>query len=148
MAREISPERKTMYYLGTGLLVVGGLLFLSVFVSFFSRFGDFRNFESRASSDFTRAFAGMILAGLGAGIRSVAARGLAGSGVILSPEDAREDLEPYSRMAGGMLRDALDEADVRAGGAVPKEVIRVKCRTCGGLNEEDARFCKACGEPL
>jgi rRNA maturation endonuclease Nob1 len=28
------------------------------------------------------------------------------------------------------------------------EVIRIKCRSCGSLNEEDARFCKGCGAPM
>lgn len=32
----------------------------------------------------------------------------AGSGVILDPEKAKEELEPFSRMAGGMVKDALD----------------------------------------
>ena len=42
-------------------------------------------------------------------------RGLAGSGAILDPGRARTDLEPWSRMAGGMAKDALDEAGVSLG---------------------------------
>ena len=45
----------------------------------------------------------MALVVVGQMMRRVAARGLAGSGVLLDPEQAREDLEPYSRMAGGIV---------------------------------------------
>ena len=31
MTKQISGERKTAYYLGVGLMVIGGLLFFSVF---------------------------------------------------------------------------------------------------------------------
>jgi len=79
-------------------------------------------------------------------LRRVGARGLAGAGVVLDPEQAREELEPYSRMAGGMVKDALEEADINRGGAQP--VVKIKCRTCAALNDDDAKFCKACGQPL
>lgn len=38
--------------------------------------------------------------------------GLAGSGMKLDPQEARRDLEPWSRMSGGILKDTLDEAGV------------------------------------
>ena len=84
-------------------------------------------------------------------IRHVGARGLAGSGVVLNPGQARKDLEPYSRMAGGMVKDALDEADVNLGSgrsSKPEQVIMIKCRDCGKLNEEDSKFCQECGERM
>ncbi|MHC5145965.1 MAG: zinc-ribbon domain-containing protein, partial [Planctomycetota bacterium] len=93
---------------------------------------------------------GLIIAG--GGIRSVAARGTAGSGLVLDPEKAREDLEPWARMGGGMVKDALDEADIDlknlGGGAQPEKVIMIKCRECGKLNEEDSKFCQECGKSL
>jgi hypothetical protein len=90
--RNISPERQGLYYLGMILSGIGLLLFLSTFVSFISHFGDFTDF-------------------LGLG-RS----GVAGSGLKLDPQEARRDLEPWSRMSGGMLRDTLDEAGVNLSG--------------------------------
>jgi multidrug resistance efflux pump len=36
--------------------------------------------------------------------------------VVLDPERARDDLEPWARAGGGLVRDALDEADVNLGG--------------------------------
>jgi len=67
---------------------------------------------------------------------------------VLDPEKAREDLEPYSRMAGGMVKDAMDEAAVKLGGGEPEKVVMIKCRACGKLNDEDAKFCKECAQPF
>lgn len=93
------------------------------------------------------AFVGGLLIIIGAVTMKIAARGLAGTGIILDPERAREELEPYSRMAGGMVKDALDEAKVSFGSKSEK-VVMVKCRNCGKLNPEDAKFCNGCGREL
>ena len=113
--REILPERKTAYYLGMGLTGLGVLLILSVFVSGCMNFGDFSDFDGQAKSGMARAITGMICMALGQFIMRVGHSGMAGRGVKLDPSDARRDLEPWSRMSGGMVSDALDEAglDVR-----------------------------------
>ncbi len=147
MSKQISEGRKTAYYLGAVLMVIGGLSFFSVFISAAIHFGDFSNFEERGRSMALRAFGGMGLLIAGGIIRGIGAAGLAGSGVVLDPEKARQELEPYSRMAGGMVKDALDEADVHLGGA-PQRVVMVKCPACGKLNEEDSKFCQECGKPF
>jgi uncharacterized OB-fold protein len=67
--------------------------------------------------------------------------------MILDPEKARKDLEPYSRMTGGMVKDALDEAHINLSGPSEK-VIMIKCGACGKLNAEDAKFCNNCAKPL
>ena len=95
-----------------------------------------------------RAFGGMFLLVVGGMIRGAGARGLAGSGILLEPEQAREELEPYSRMAGGMLKDTLDAADVNVGAGSSEQVIMIKCRKCTKLNEEDSKFCQECGKAL
>ncbi|WP_339749856.1 zinc-ribbon domain-containing protein [uncultured Rubinisphaera sp.] len=147
MPRHISDERKTAYYVGMGLQILGALLFASTFVTFLIHFGDFTDFEARARSDGFRAFGGMSLLIIGSIVRGIGARGLAGSGVLLDPEKARDELEPYSRMAGGMAKDALEEANINLGGE-PTKVIMVKCRSCGRLNQESAKFCQECGAKL
>lgn len=147
MTQKISEERKTAYYVGMGLMVLGGIMFASTFVTFIAHFGDFAHFESRAKSDAIRAFGGMALLIIGGVVRGIGARGLAGSGVILDPEKAREELEPFSRMAGGMVKDALDEADVNFGNK-SERVVMIKCRSCGKLNEEDSKYCQECGTQM
>lgn len=147
MARRISEERKATYYLGAALMVAGGLTFLSVFITGAMHFGDFSDFESRTKSSMFRAILGMVLVVVGGVIRAVGSRGLAGSGVVLDPERARSDVEPYSRMAGGMVKDALDEADLgRARVAIP--AVMVRCTACRKLNAEDSKFCQECGKLL
>ncbi len=148
MTKQISEGRKTAYYFGTGLMVIGGLMFFSVFITGAMNFGDFNNFESHARSSMLRGMGGMALLIVGGIIRGIGSRGLAGSGVLLNPEQARSELEPYSRMAGGMVKDALDETDVRLGTEKPERVVMVKCRDCGRLNEEDSKFCQECGKQI
>jgi hypothetical protein len=147
MTKQISEERQAAYYVGMGLMILGGILFASTFVSFAMHFGDFSNFESDAKSNMFRAFGGMALLFIGGIIRGIGARGLAGSGVVLDPDKARQELEPFSRMAGGMVKDALNEADVNLS-RTPEKVIMIKCPACGKLNEEDSKFCKECGKKM
>lgn len=147
MTKQISEERKTAYYIGTLLMILGGILFASTFVTFAMHFGDFSNFVSDAKSNIFRAFGGMALLVVGGIIRGIGAKGLAGSGVVLDPDKARQELEPFSRMAGGMVKDALDEADINLGGK-PEKVVMIKCPGCGKLNEEDSKFCQECGKKL
>ena len=81
---------------------------------------------------------------------------VAQSGLILDPEQAREDLAPYSRMAGGLANDALQEAGIDLGrrdAAVTPQgevapVIMLRCKKCQKLNEEDSKFCQECGAPI
>lgn len=145
MSKEISDERKAAFYIGTGLIILGGISFASTFLTFALHFGDFSNFESNAKSDIFRAVGGMALLIVGGIVRGLGARGLAGSGVVLDPEKAREELAPYARMAGGMAKDALDEAGIILGGQ-PERVVVLKCPACGKLNEADAKFCQECGK--
>lgn len=147
MARRISGERKTAYYIGMGLTGAGLLMFLSTFVAFAANFGDFTDFKSRATSNMFVALGGMALMFVGGIVRSIGQRGLAGSGVVLDPDKAREELEPYSRMTGGMVKDALDEAGVDLG-ARGEKIVMIKCRSCSMLNEESAKFCKECGTQI
>ncbi len=147
MSRKISEDRKAAYYVGMLLQIFGGLLFASVFVKFTMRFGDFTDFVDRTKSEALRAFTGMALMMIGGFIRGVGAKGLAGSGVLLDPERTRQELEPYSRMAGGMVRDAIDEARLDLG-SEPEQVIVIKCRECAALNPESANFCQECGTKL
>jgi hypothetical protein len=110
--RNISPERQGLYNFGMILTGIGLLLFLSTFVSFLSNFGDFTDFEGRARSGGMRAFGGIICIAIGQFIMRLGRSGVAGSGLKLDPQEARRDLEPWSRMSGGMLKDTLDEAGV------------------------------------
>lgn len=145
--RKLSPDREILYYAGTVLAVIGVLLFLSVFVTGCMNFGNFDHFEERARGEMARAIGGMVLTVIGQGMRSLGVAGLAGSGVVLDPQKARKDLEPWNRAAGGMLADALDEAGLAKKADAPP-VVKVRCRGCSALNDEHAKFCNQCGQPV
>jgi hypothetical protein len=102
-----------------------------------------------------RAISGIVLIGAGQAIARVGRSGMAGSGVLLDPQRSRRDLEPWNRAQGGMVADALDEIPAvknltQSGGAPASAApaVKVRCRQCGTLNEEDAKFCKSCGQAL
>ena len=105
-----------MFYIGMVVGVIGFLLFISTFFSAASSVGDFSNFEPRGRSLGTRAVLGMVMMIAGGIMVRIGRMGLAGSGVKLDPEEARRDVEPWARMTGGVLKDALDEADIKLGG--------------------------------
>ena len=55
-------------------------------------------------------------------------------------------------MTGGVLQDTLSEVDVVnkvVDQLQPEEQqIKVRCRNCKALNDENAKFCDQCGESL
>jgi ribosomal protein L40E len=140
---QISSGRKTLFYAGRIMMGIGLVLFLSVFVTV--AFSD--PLQLVDSNPMGPGIIGFIMIFVGTLISSVGAAGKAGSGMILDPEQAREDLKPFSRQAGGMLNDALQAADLKEHLSA-KEIVKVRCRSCGELNDEDATFCKKCGERM
>lgn len=165
---DVSPQRKALYQVGLVLAAIGVCSFLGGFVFAFCSIGCERR-DSRDSFAMREPFdtakvtlpmfgIGMLLSITGSVLMNVGARGVAGSGMKLDPEQARRDLEPLNRMGGGMAKDMLDEAGIDLSGlggkaapdAVPPQApeIKIRCRGCGGLNDEDAKFCKSCGAPL
>lgn len=152
----LPPERKALYYTGGILMLLGLALFLSNFFLIASVAGRPFGSPNPMSGFAARGVGGMLLMGLGAFVRQVGARGTAGSGLLLDPEQARADLKPWAQTAGGLLKDALGEVrgEGEAGaGAAPESQavqpqIKVRCTRCRTLNDEDARFCKGCGAAM
>jgi hypothetical protein len=101
MTRRISQGRKATYYVGAIIMVIGGLMFFSTFVTFAMHFGDFANFDDNAKSDMFRAFGGIALLILGGIIMNVGRAGLAGSGAVLDPkqETPRQSRPPARGVA-------------------------------------------------
>lgn len=148
MAGKISTERKATYYIGLGMIILGFILFISVFFSGISAMND--PFSGRGVP-FQNAVIGMILMIAGGVVSNIGAKGAAGSGIILDPEKAREDLKPYNEVKGQMINDVLENIDIVdkvTDSIESKEIIKIKCRNCGSLNDEDAKFCKNCGRDI
>lgn len=143
---KLSEKRKTTYYVGMGMMILGFILFMSTFFTFASMFNN--PFSHNLGSFIIRPVIGMLLMISGAIVMNIGAKGAAGSGIILDPEQAREDLRPFNEAKGGMINDVVSNIDVIDQFTNPRtarEVIRIKCRSCGALNEEDAKYCKNCG---
>ena len=146
---EIPPQRKMLYNIGTALMVLGGLLCVVGFITFASEGMSSvhsMTINSGAPSGFMMVVIGMLLLAGGSIVQRIAARGVAGSGLVLDPEKAREDLHPYTHMAGGMVKDAVEA--FRDGQSKPQEVIKVRCPHCKALNDETDKFCGQCGKEL
>jgi hypothetical protein len=141
----ISPWRKAAYYGGGALIALGIVGFGTSFFLFAA--GAEAHAGEWPPRGWTFAMVGMAVAAVGMFLRYVGARGLAGSGVLLDPSRARKDLEPYSRMTGGLIKDALEAADLRPSDP-PAPLVKLRCRACSALSPEDAKFCSACGQPL
>ncbi|MCL2104346.1 MAG: SHOCT domain-containing protein [Kiritimatiellaeota bacterium] len=114
--RNVSEKRKNLYAFGIGLTVLGAVMIVVGFAGFVLSgiFGDGRGrgFRPDIIAFFLTFGGGMGVSVLAHVIREIAARGVAGSGLVLDPEKARKDLEPWSRMGGGMIRDVLDESGI------------------------------------
>lgn len=148
MSKQISRERKSLYNAGLVMMIIGGCLFAGPFIA-----GPITIMTGNIDSGiipfvFLLAFIGFGLIAAGGIMRNIAARGTAGSGLVLDPEKARQDLRPWTGMAGGMVKDVMDDADIKIGGSQPRQVVMIRCQSCQKLNEEDSKFCQECGKPL
>ncbi len=144
---KLSKKRKATYYIGIGLMILGFILFISVFFFGISSMSSM----SMEMPPFQNAVIGMILIIVGGIVMNIGVKGAAGSGLILDPEKAREDLKPFNEAKGEMINDVIsniDAVDQMTKQHGTKEVIKIKCRSCDSLNDEDARFCKGCGKEL
>jgi hypothetical protein len=130
--RQISEGRKTTYYVGMILIIVGLLTFCSNFVYIAMGMSSAHYFFGNGSFEVSdpgdsavafvlRALGGMAMFVLGGVLMGIGRAGLAGSGVVLDPEQAREDVEPWARAAGGVFKDALDESGLQLGAGEKKE---------------------------
>lgn len=165
---DIPMWRKLCYYGGMILIAIGFVLFLSTFFEMFGGSGtSFEQIESGIWGSFNRSITGWILILIGGIVRGVGMKGLAGSGVILNPNKAREDLHPYTHAAGAAVKDIVDgyrsasaEEESQSDDAFDETkttdqkvretqpIVMVRCTSCKSLNPEDAKFCNQCGKAL
>ncbi len=74
------------------------------------------------------------------------------------PDAIREITKPHNKARGGMLSDTLSGMDEQVinsklgnlgRSAKPSEpAIKVRCQSCGHLNDETDKFCGECGKPV
>ena len=154
---DVEPWRKWAYYGGAALQVLGVLAFLSVFLTIAMGFGLMSNSPGAIAGHVQRGFTmfplavvGILVISGGKMLQNVGRKGLAGSGVLLSPQGEARDAEPWNRSKGAQDQQRLEEVPALSGlgadrGAGAQPLIRVRCRECGFLETEDATFCSGCG---
>lgn len=130
----ISENRKAAYSFGLAMTVAGVLFCLGAmaYAMLSVATGRFPN----PVMVFFPFLVGMGLAVAGGVLRSVGARGIAGSGLKLDPEEARKDLKPWSRMAGGMLEDAGIHVDLQKSAPAPEPDFEETLRKLHRLHAE------------
>ena len=133
---KLSKQRKVTYYLGNAFTIIGLILFLSSMIGF-RPMGGF----------FLSPILGFVLVIIGKVVAHIGRLGLSGSGILLDPEKAREDLKPYSTSKGKMINDALEEVDIlqNFSNNTSEPLIKVRCHSCKALNDETATYCSSCG---
>lgn len=147
---EISQGRKALYYGGTALTALGLLICFGSMLTLLLSFGE--DFGFGTPPQFIWFFAGMVMAMVGGLLQNLGAKGLAGSGTVLDPQRAREDLAPYADALGGLVHDTVQgfkqEQDEGKGPKPESTTIMIRCRACQALNPEQAKYCNQCGQQL
>jgi len=154
------PARTALAYVGTALLIVGVLLFLSTFFTAALNFGNFDNFEERGRSMALRAVSGMTLMIIGIFV-SAAASGGRGR-LSVSASDGAKNAMREMMAAAAELKETPKPPPVRCQYCnTLNEPSNIKCVSCGAAlavekrcaacckqNNPDAHFCNECGKTL
>ena len=135
--------RGSLTAIGAVLIVIGIILFLAAATTLMAPSSnpfDFAANQARMSSAFGTAVVGMILLGVG----GVALRlGLIRPVTTYVASEASPAIERVSEAAGEGLRQGFGANPLQSG-----SIVKVKCRNCGYLENEDAVYCGKCGKPL
>jgi hypothetical protein len=119
---------KVMKYVGSGIALIGFLLFFSVFISGAMNFGNFDNFEARTRNMSIRAVLGMFMIIGGGVLGGIAAK--------------------QGRNAGGESGPSNDGTWRFGSDQELAGPIKIRCQKCRALNDEAAKFCDQCGAEL
>jgi len=101
---------------------------------------DFAANQARMSSSFVTAAIGMILLAVGFGALKF---GMIRPVTTYVASEASPAIERVSEAAAEGLKKGF-----RANPLTGESVVKVKCRNCGYLENEDAMYCGKCGKPL
>ncbi len=135
--------RGSLTAIGAIMVVIGLVLFLvaatSVMTPTSNQF-DFAAREAQMNSSFVTAIIGMVLLALGFGALRL---GMIRPVTTYVASEASPAIERVSEAAGEGLRIGFGGNPLRS-----ESVVKVKCRNCGYLENEDAIYCGKCGKPL
>jgi hypothetical protein len=137
--------RGVLRVLGPAVAVVGLILTIVGFASFFSAFG-----SGGPPGQFWCAFLGLPLLGVGLGICKFAYLGAVSRYVAGEVAPVSKDVVNYlAEGTKGAVRDLAAAVGEGLHAGVPSgEIGLSRCHKCNAENEASANFCKACGAPL
>lgn len=171
MVERIDPghesKRQTMTILGIILIIAGGILLIVGITTFAQPFTTssrefFADPDGVMDRNSSAGFGGIAMIGLGGfaamiGIslltfanRGKIARYQAGEIAPVAKDTfnyvAKESSEGVKHLAGAIAEGVRSSQSAPPN--TPKEVVKVKCRSCGYLESEDAVFCSSCGKQI
>ena len=135
--------RGSLTAIGATLMAIGIILFLVAATSMMTPASnpfDFAASQARMNSTFITALIGMILLALGFGALRL---GMIRPVTTYVASEASPAIERVSEDAAEGLKKGFGVSPVR-----DESVVKVKCRNCGYLENEDAIYCGKCGKPL
>src|SRR2546426_12451085 len=136
-------NRGSLTAIGAILIIISIILFLVAVTSLMAPTSnpfDFAARQAQMNSSFATALVGMVLLAVGFGALKL---GMIRPVTTYVASEASPAIERLSEAAGQGLE--------RGFGANPlgrESVVKVKCRNCGYLENEDAIYCGKCGKPL
>lgn len=152
--RQISIVSVLLFVVGLSVLAYGLMQFSSGFLRPSSEF--FADPNRVMDEDRRSGFTGILCMFAGGVTLMFAVRALfyARAGSIL--RYAAAETAPVAKDTFNYLADETQEGVQKLAGAVAKgrtasgggEVIKVRCRQCGYLESEDAKFCSGCGRGI
>ena len=136
-------DRESLTAIGAVLMVIGIILFLIAATSMLTLTSnpfDFAATQARMSSSFVTAFIGIILLAIGFGALRL---GMVRPVTTYLASEASPAIERVSEAAAEGLKEGFGANPLKS-----EAVVKVKCRNCGYLENEDATYCGKCGKPL
>jgi len=145
-----SGGRRFIGAIGIMLLGTGLLLFLSAIYSGVSHFGDFTNFEGRTRSMGRRAVIGMGLFAFGGLLAAIGGRrrGDVNAHYRNYEDNTGRDFDPRAARHLTRPNDPAYDGYERPPAPPPERIVKIRCRSCSSLNDEQWNYCNSCGAPL
>lgn len=141
MQQDYSTRKKILLFLGVFLIIIGVFLLLYGFIQFSMLWSNFGNINTPNNQQDLNSFAyfgigGFLLVmGIGCTYLSI----IRGVSKYIATETS-----PAVTIASRAFGKGMHES----GTTPPRQIIKVKCPSCGFLESEDAEFCSKCGKKI
>ena len=136
-------NRGSLTAIGAILIIISIILFLVAVTSLMAPTSnpiDFAARQAQMNSSFVTALIGMVLLAVGFGALRL---GMIRPVITYVASEASPAIERVSEAAAEGLKKEFGTSPLRG-----ESVVKVKCRNCGYLENEDAIYCGKCGKPL